>query len=284
MKIKLPTIEHVRVVDEIKWFLESKVTEMKKDGIVIGVSGGVDSAVCAVLSKMAMDDMGKTMTGLILPGSFSDDCIKDNTDAITLCNKFNIPYIQRTLEELIVETKLLITHNTGLEINKVELGNMSSRIRANFIHTVAGIKNALVCGTGNRDEDYGVGYYTLFGDGAVHMSPIGKLSKRLVYEMASHLGVPEEIRRKTPSARLEDGQTDAGDLGYGYNAVEIVTEGMDQGYDIDAIVQELASYPLTKFASVKDMVIDIINRHRHIASQKSRLVSPDIANVSLNYN
>jgi NAD+ synthase len=79
-------------------------------------------------------------------------------------------------------------------------GNMIARVRANVLSTKAATEKKIVAGTGNKDEDFGIGYYTLFGDGAVHLSPIGGLSKRLVREMASFLGLGGHIVNRVPTA------------------------------------------------------------------------------------
>jgi len=203
----------------------------------------------------------------------------DNSDAVELCEKFSITPIHRSLKPVIN-----VAEKGFGSLNKTALGNMSSRLRATILHTYAEMHNLLVCGTGNRDEDYGIGYYTLFGDGAVHISPIGKLSKRLVYQMAEYLEIPESIIQKTPSARLEEGQTDFGDLGYGYDMVEVVTEGLDQGYWSSYITREIEKMNLTynkdKFPSVSACVVDILARH-DMALKKAQLVSPEIAEVTL---
>lgn len=295
MKINLPKIDPKQVEEEIITFLCNKVKTMEKTGIVIGVSGGVDSAVCAILSKKAMDTLGYNTLGAILPGSYSQEAAHDNTDAVKLCNKFNISYITYPLVKLIENTTEVINHishttevieSVAIKPNKVVLGNMASRIRSNILHTIAECQNSLVCGTGNWDEDFGVGYYTLFGDGAVHMSPIGRLSKRLVYQMAEYLGVPKTIIKKTPSARLEEGQTDSGDLGYGYDAVEIFSEILRQhGSFSDHMIAELLgdyAYSSDKFANLNAFISDLLYRHQ-IAVKKASLVSPDIAKVTLRY-
>lgn len=283
-EIKLAKINPEKVTEEIIYFLSRKVNEMGKEGIVIGVSGGVDSAVCSILSKRAMDQEGMKMYGVVLPGSSSPDVDQDNNDAADLCHQNDIVYIVAPLENLIMSTSSTISI-LGSTLNKVARGNMSSRIRSNILHTVAECENCLVCGTGNRDEDFGVGYYTLFGDGAVHMSPIGGLPKRLVYQMAEYLGVPQSIIDKKPSPRLEEGQTDEGDLGYGYDVVEVFSEGLLQELDGITVMNALAhySYDKNKFRTVKDLFIDL-SRRNVIAQSKAQLVSPDVARITLSYD
>lgn len=284
MLIKLPSIDPNVVEAEIIEFIKTRVQDMSKSGVIIGVSGGIDSAVTAVLCKKAVTELGKMILGYILPGDKLIENDQDTNDAVELCNKFDIGYSYVSLKHLIDVTELKINPSG---IDKVVKGNMASRIRSNILHTVAELFNCLVCGTGNRDEDYGIGYYTLFGDGAVHISPIGNLSKRLVYQMAEHLDVTQNIIQKIPSARLEEGQTDIGDLGYGYDMVELVCEGLDQGLTEDQIISEielLSSFTFNpeKFHRTKEGVFDIMIRHE-MALKKAQLVSPEIAKVTLIY-
>jgi len=164
------------------------------------------------------------------------------------------------------------------------------------LHRKAGAETKLVLGTGNRGEDFGVGYYTLFGDGAVHLSPIGGLSKRLVREMAVYLGF-EELADRVPSAGLEDGQTDFKDLGYSYDFVELLDEGRKQGFDSEELVEHLqiiemfdvekgkyeGSYEKAKFENVEDAIGDIHFRGK-ISRIKARIVCPPVCEVNLDYD
>ena len=171
------------------------------------------------------------------------------------------------------------------------IGNMTSRIRANILSTKAATERKLVAGTGNRDEDYGVGYYTLFGDGAVHLSPIGNLPKRLVREMATYLGIEGYFVNREPTAGLEPGQTDFKDLGYSYDTAEIVLRGMELGIEprdlidhsqIKKQIEPEINYEGAKFSSVHDVIEDIFYRHI-VAKAKAEIVNPPIAPISLYY-
>ena len=280
--ITLPQIDPVQVNLEIIEFIKNKVKSMKKDGVIIGMSGGIDSSVTAALCSKAFQGMNYKILGLILPGNNTSENIQDNLDAELICNKFNIPFRVLNIQSMMYATNILLPTN----INSCSYGNMVSRTRANILHTYAEIYNFLVCGTGNRDEDYGVGYYTLFGDGAVHMSPIGSLSKRMVYQMAKYFDLPESIIKKVPSARLKNGQTDFGDLGYDYDAVEYVLEGKSQGLKPFEIAQYLnyiqIKYDINKHKNVEDVIKDILKRHT-LAKKKAKLVNPDVAKISCHY-
>ena len=144
-----------------------------------------------------------------------------------------------------------------------------------------------------KDEDYGVAYYTLFGDGAVHMSPIGNLPKRLVREMAAYLGF-EDLSGRVSTAGLEPGQTSFKDLGCDYEFAELVLNGLDQGlkgeelavhsqvvaYAREQMDKYAQWYGTPKFTSAAALVTEIIQRHE-IALLKAEIVNPDIAPITL---
>jgi NAD+ synthetase len=154
-----------------------------------------------------------------------------------------------------------------------------------------------VAGTGNKDEDFGIGYYTLFGDGAVHVSPIGGLSKRLVREMAAFLGLDQAIVNRIPTAGLEPGQSDYKDLGYNYDVVEMISEGFVQGLTAAELSRHEQIVPLVetqlthyknvfgaaKFASVDQVVADVLRRHE-IAKGKMKIIHPPSPKISLTYD
>jgi hypothetical protein len=174
------------------------------------------------------------------------------------------------------------------QAGELYLGNLTSEIRAVVLHTKAATENKAVIGTGNRDEDCGVAYYTLFGDGAVHMSPIGNLPKRLVREMAGYLGF-EDLAGRVSTAGLEPGQTSFKDLGCDYEFAELVLNGLDQGLRAEELAvhgqvvtcahQQMEKYAqwygAPKFTSVEALVCEIIQRHE-IALLKAEIVNPDM--------
>ena len=123
----------------------------------------------------------------------------------------------------------------------------------------------------------------------MHLSPIGNLSKRLVFQMARYLGFKETASRE-PTAGLEPGQTDFKDLGYHYDAVELVLEGKRQGFSPEQMVNhkqviEMIEPQLeySKLKSVKDVVYDILRRHHDIALPKMDIIHPPAAKITLRY-
>lgn len=289
-RIKLPEMNAEKVADEIGDFIVGTVTRFGGTGGVIGLSGGVDSTTTAALAKRAFDKHNKKnekqleLVGYLLPSKVNSP--KDAEDGEKVAKTLGIRYELQEIQPIVEAYR-----NTNPEVfaKPYDTGNLMSRIRANLLSTKSATENKSVIGTGNRDEDFGIGYYTLFGDGAVHISPIGNLPKRLVREMARHLGFPE-LADRVPSAGLEEGQTDRKDLGYDYDVVELVIEGIEQGFEHDELknhpqVKEMVMPQLaaSKFNTVEDVVDDILKRHYCSAKPKAAIVHPPVAPVTLEY-
>ncbi|MBR9705596.1 NAD(+) synthase [Candidatus Pacearchaeota archaeon] len=290
MKIKLPNMDHETVANEIGDFIVKTILEFNMTGGVMGLSGGVDSTTVAAITKKAFDkhnkdnDIKLELVGYILPSKANSP--KDAEDGIKVAEKLGIRYETQEIEPIISAYKQSNPEAVEVPYHK---GNIMARIRANILSTKSATEKKTLIGTGNKDEDFGVGYYTLFGDGAVHLSPIGNLSKRLVRQMAAHLGFPE-IAKRVATAGLEPDQTDLSDLGYSYKTVELVMLGLEQGLNFqeliknEQIVQEIKPNlkPVGKFDDVEQTIKDILERHR-IALGKMRIIHPPAPEITLNY-
>lgn len=204
---------------DIRNWLAERVTNAGAKGIVVGLSGGIDSAVVARLSQLACPD---AVLGVILP------CDSDPTDelhATLVAETFEIPTIRVDLAEPFEVLKTQLTDallSRPLPLNgegrQVD-GNLKPRLRMTSLYFVANSLNYLVAGTGNRSELV-MGYFTKYGDGGVDLLPIGHLVKSEVRELAAELGVPKPIIEKAPSAGLWKGQTDEGEMGVTYEQIE----------------------------------------------------------------
>ena len=299
-KIKLATMDCKQICGEIGDFVIAAVLQTGSTGCVIGLSGGVDSSTAAALiktgfdrhnAKLAKSHQALELVGYILPSRVNPT--QDEADAGAVAGSLGIRYEIHRIENLVDSFQL--TNPEAFE-NKFHIGNMISRIRANVLSTKAATENKILAGTGNRDEDFGIGYYTLFGDGAVHLSPIAGLPKRLVREMAAFLGLDKKIIQREPTAGLEPGQSDFKDLGYDYDVVEFVTEGLAQGFSREELIKHKQIIPLIekqiehyasiygaeKFDSAEAVVQDVIKRHQQ-AKGKMKILHPPTPQITLSY-
>ena len=297
-RILLPRMNPEIVAREIGDFLIKEIVEEGKMGGVIGLSGGVDSTCAAALTKRAFDGYNTTgpklkleLVGYLLPSKLNLKA--DEDDGRKVAEKLEIRYKLINIQPL-VEAKTFV--QPDVMANQFHRGNQISELRAGVLHGEAGIENKIVIGTGNRDEDFGVGYYTLFGDGATRVSPLGKLPKRLVRDMARHLGF-QDLADRVSSPGLEPGQTAFGDLGYRYeNIVELVSYGLDQGFSENDLLihsQTIAeaeknikeyekAFGFKKFNTPRELIRDILRRNK-IAKSKARIVSPPMPEITLEF-
>ena len=222
-----------RARDLADW-MKARVTEASARGIVIGLSGGIDSAVVIGLATMAVPGR---VVGVIMP------CHSDPTDeehARMVADHFGVPAVgvdlaptyDRLLKDLGTATAALpqdqrpaILADTADVAPPMPQANLKPRLRMTTLYYVANGLNYLVAGTGNRCE-LTIGYFTKYGDGGVDMLPLGRLLKSQVREIARDLGVPAPILDKPPSAGLWLGQTDEGEMGFTYAELErYLTDG-----------------------------------------------------------
>jgi NAD+ synthase len=180
-------------------------------GIVVGVSGGVDSAVAAAFCCRAVGP--EKVLGLSLPTSVSNP--QDVKDAQVLCASLGMEHRVVCIDPMLEAFKTL----PGFTESPYLLGNLMARIRMTVLYYHANRDHRLVCGTSNRSECM-LGYCTKYGDNAADFQPIVHLYKTEVYEMAREMKIPEPILTKTPSAGLWAGQSDEGEIGLSYAEID----------------------------------------------------------------
>jgi NAD+ synthase len=222
--------------DAIAVWLRGRLVRSGARGFVVGLSGGVDSAVVARLCQMAAP---ANVVGAVMP-CHSDP--RDEADADLLANHFRIPRVRvdlgsiydrmtETLRQAVMTIPgghLPDSAHAAEDIKaRVPLANVKPRLRMTVLYFLANTLNYLVAGTGNRSE-LAIGYFTKYGDGGVDLLPIGNLLKSEVRTIARELGVPEPIVDKPPSAGLWLGQTDEAEMGFTYAELEKhLTKGPD---------------------------------------------------------
>ncbi len=197
----------------ISWIGDT-VASAGANGAVLGMSGGIDSAVASVLCKRAFTE---TTLGVIMPCNSLDI---DREHAELVAEKFNIPVKVVVLDKAF-DCLLSSLTDEGYDAatRKMAENNIKPRLRMITLYYLANRLNYLVIGSSNRSE-LSVGYFTKHGDGGSDVIPLGNLAKRQVRELAKYLDIPREIIDKPPSAGLWDGQTDEAELGLTYDELD----------------------------------------------------------------
>ncbi len=214
-------IDYAALARDITAWIKKHIDAAGASGGVVGVSGGVDSAVTLLLTRLAFP---KNTLGIIMPCGNPGE---DEALAIRLCEKFDVPYHIAPLENMFGEFRKAAgnngrDHDLSDDHAKPELlalANTKARLRMAMLYYYAQINGYLVIGTGNRSEEM-IGYFTKYGDGGADILPITDLFKYEVKKLGAFLGVIPEILEKVPSGGLWRGQTDEKEIGLSYDEIE----------------------------------------------------------------
>jgi NAD+ synthase len=199
-------------------FITEKVRESKAKGVVIGLSGGVDSAVTSVLCAKAIGP--ERVLNLFLPSGTTP--AGDRKDVEGLCKQFDMELKVMDISAMVDSVKKTLP---GSEDKRV-MGNATARLRMIVLFHHAKMLERVVMGTSNKSELL-TGYFTKFGDGGADFCPLGDLYKTEVRELAKKLEVPRQILNKVPTAGLWEGQTDEGEMGISYEELDQILVGME---------------------------------------------------------
>ena len=198
---------------EIEQFLKNYLEETHCDTYILGISGGVDSSLCAALAKNAV---GKDrLLCLIIP---IESQKADEDDAKLLAQELDLNYVVVDASE-IFNSYVNTYKNLGQEFDRSTLGNLKARIRMSILYSYAQKYRGLVIGTDNADERY-TGYFTKHGDGACDILPIAHLLKGEVVEASKILGISDYLAERVPTASLYEGQTDELEMGVTYKDLD----------------------------------------------------------------
>lgn len=226
---------NVKAVTEylVSW-LKNEVEKAGAKGVVLGISGGIDSAVAAAIAKKAF---GANCMGLIMP---CESSMEDRIHAQLLVEAFDIDH--RVVELTDVYKFLITKFESYLKIDgekgRLLRANIKPRLRMITLYYSAQARDYLVVGTSNKSE-ISIGYATKYGDSAVDLQLLGDLLKEEVYELAHYLGIPEEIINKPPSAGLWEGQTDEGEMGISYKELDAYLKTGTGRPEIIARIEEM---------------------------------------------
>lgn len=217
------------LADKISKWIKKQVEDASAKGVVIGISGGIDSACVAALSKNAL---GNNVLGLILPCESNPE---DERLARLVAYKFGIKLEKVNLDSVYKEFKSVLP-----PADKMQLANIKPRLRMITLYYFASKMNYLVAGSGNKSE-LTVGYFTKYGDGGVDILPLGDLLKADVKELAKELGVPQEIMERPPTAGLWHNQTDESEMGITYENLDKAILTIESGKAKGALPEEIIS-------------------------------------------
>ncbi|WP_322900395.1 NAD(+) synthase [Mycoplasmopsis felis] len=208
-KVDFDKEKALNYIEVILNFLQKYLKKAKANGFVIGISGGIDSALTYALAKKLCP---KNTYGIVLP--IKKMTTSDLEHINELEKRFNDSFqridLTKTFNELL--------NNLTLS-NLLAIANIKPRLRMTTLYAIAQEKNSLVLGTDNADEVY-IGYFTKFGDGGADLLPISQLTKAEVKYLAKLVGIPDSIINKKPSAGLWEGQTDENELGFSYDDLD----------------------------------------------------------------
>ncbi|SCI92079.1 NH(3)-dependent NAD(+) synthetase [uncultured Clostridium sp.] len=212
-------------------FIQGQLRDSGARGIVFGNSGGKDSALVGILCKKACDDV----LGVMMPCQSKRNFGEDMQDGLAVARQFGIETTTVDLSD--VKTALTDAIAPVCAVSDAASANIAPRLRMATLYAIAQSRGALVAGTGNRSERY-VGYFTKWGDGGCDFNPIADLTVGEVYEFLTFLGAPENIIQKAPSAGLFEGQTDEGEMGMTYAAIDrYILSGEGEAETIEKITR-----------------------------------------------
>ena len=224
----------------IEKFLAEKLRKVGAKGFVLGVSGGLDSAVCMRLCARAV---GKSkVLALLMPEKASPE--EDLRDSKDLCRHEGVNFKVVDISGPIDAFRAAINER----IDKKSLANIKARCRMIVLYHYANSEGRLVVGTSNKSEML-FGYFTKFGDGAADLEPIGDLYKTEVRELARKMGIPAPTIKKAPSAGLWKGQTDEGEMGITYERLDAILLGLELGLQ-EKKIAERAECPLKEVSRI----------------------------------
>ncbi|WP_221290501.1 NAD+ synthase [Stygiolobus caldivivus] len=257
---KLISINYDQIIEYITKRIREYIEESGKEGGIVGLSGGIDSSVTAILLSKATP---KTYFLLMPSKSTPLKDIEHAYQILKLIKARDDQYSLVNIDNLTEEFSRLI--NTD---DKLIIGNIKARIRMVLLYAYAQKRNYLVIGTGDKSELM-LGYFTKYGDGGVDILPIGDLYKSQVRALGSYLGVPKEIVDKPPSPGLWEGQTAEGEIGVDYETIDSILylkfeEMFDEG--------DISKMTGTELPTVKKIIKMVkVSQHKRLPPEIFRI-------------
>jgi NAD+ synthase len=250
----------------IKDFIKIYIKNSGCKGVVIGLSGGVDSVLTAILCRDALGK--KNVKCLFLPDLSTPESDIKHYELIV--KKYDLLCEKKDITDLVKQ----ITKTCIIKPNKYALANVKARARMILLFEYANMTNYLVCGTSNKSELL-VGYFTKYGDGGVDIFPLGDVYKSQIWELARFLKIPNEIILKPPTAGLWTGQTDEEELKLSYENLDKILVGLELKMDIKNIA-EIVGVKQSDVKLIKNMRIRSQHKRRSALIPKIGLRTPGL--------
>lgn len=235
------------LAEEISGWLRERFEEGGAEKFVLGLSGGIDSALVCGLAARAVGN--ERVVGVIMPSASNPD---DAISAAKVAETFDVTTLTVDLSDLTNDFKNALSDATSVretliadassDDNREQLAdaNIKPRLRMTTVYYVANLCRGIVLGTGNKSEAM-IGYYTKYGDGGVDLLPIIDLYKHEVRELARAIGVPDSVIARPPSAGLWEGQTDEDEIGMSYEELDAVLAAIERG-DTSGLVESVVEH------------------------------------------
>lgn len=230
------------IQEKIGSFLVEEVRERRSQGVIFGLSGGIDSAVIAMLCAKFVREKS---LALVMPDSKITP-ESDTEDAIKIVDNTHLEY------KLIDIGFIHKEYSKYIEPSPLAFGNLGARIRSNILYYYANARNYLVLGSGDRSE-FLIGYFTKYGDGAADLLPIVSLYKTQIREFAKFLGVPSSIISKPSGPRLWEGHTAEAEIGMTYEEIDSILHCIiDKNLPIEDIAK-ITEIPISNVDKIYQM-------------------------------
>jgi NAD+ synthase len=249
-------MDYGQVTKAILNFIKKEIESRKSDGVVIGVSGGIDSAVLAYLAVRAL---GKNkVLGLLLPDKDVTP-LNDITDGLEVCKRLGIEYKKADIKS----PKQGFNDILDQTDSRIVEGNLVARIRMCIMYYYACMKGRLVLGSSNKTELF-LGYFTKYGDGAADLLPLGDLYKTEIIKLAKHLEIPRAILDKKSSARLWTDQITEEELGLPFNQLDPIVYKLigSQNKKYNEILDYENDFPAINVQSIQ-RIQKLIDSNKH---------------------
>ena len=249
--------DYPSIIEKINAFIFEKVNTSNSNGIILGLSGGIDSSVCLALAAKSLPE--HNILALIMP--FDEITPKQDTeDAILLAKKYKIEY------RIIKINNINSEYMKNLVYEKIAQGNLFARIRMNILYYHANLMNRLIIGTGDKSE-YFLGYFTKFGDGGADICPIGDLFKTQVRILGKLLDLPDDILLKKSGPKLWKDHEAEEEIGQTYEEIDKLL------FQIEKSNTFTSAESITGSNIKTDKILQLIKKNKH------KLSMPEICKI-----